>query len=295
VLAARMLHLTKDEAVFECATGMNCECGALHDYQQDELHGPRQTLLSGRMDTDVHHIWRDLAMKYSQKSITHKTDGLRALTGIATKWSSTSTGRYLAGLWEKDILNHLRWLPLKEDPGERTRYVTPSWSWISVHRPVRWAINERPGLEYYIEVDMSKSECHSSELNPFGDVTCGYLHVTGKVASVMLSIDKHDRPCIEKPGIQPRDLFRQFDSLSRCRQAHNTEVFCLLFCNKGLRRPNQTDQYSALVVGQAAGEVLRRQPQHVQAFGHVYQRLGILDRLEADCWDKAQRISMYLI
>lgn len=215
LLATRILHFTKTEAVFDCLTCMECECGALTQHQDDPLVPPRRIIKTGHKYVDGkssmenstplssieplptsgetkdfaqhHELWRDLIVQYSQKRITRKTDGLPAVAGLATKWSNNLTGRYLAGIWELDLLDSLRWIPDEKDSGEDPQYIAPSWSWLSAQRGVTWGLQSFDDPKYYVDIDYKRTKCHLSGLNPFGEVHSGYIFLTGRIMPVSFS------------------------------------------------------------------------------------------------------------
>jgi hypothetical protein len=50
-------------------------------------------------------------------------------------------GKYLAGLWERDIGASIRWIPLSKKvvrPRDRAQCSFPSWSWASIDTPFHW-------------------------------------------------------------------------------------------------------------------------------------------------------------
>jgi hypothetical protein len=79
--------------------------------------------------------WESLVTRYTSKSITVETDMLPALGGLAAEMAHQYPGKYLAGLWEHDLLHQLLWTRQEEmhhGPGSREprpqSYIAPSWS-----------------------------------------------------------------------------------------------------------------------------------------------------------------------
>ncbi|KAN0110092.1 hypothetical protein V8E51_006479 [Hyaloscypha variabilis] len=77
--------------------------------------------------------------------LTYDLDRLPALSGIASRFQPIFNCRYLAGLWECQLLDDLTWRV--ENPQITTKrrpllayapseYVAPSWSWASISQPV---------------------------------------------------------------------------------------------------------------------------------------------------------------
>lgn len=321
LLATRILHYTKNEIVFDCLSSMECECGALEKHDKDSLIHPRRIIKTGhkyvtetksyksswsrpftplegeaKERAEHHELWRDLIIQYSQKQITHRTDGLPAIAGLATKWSNKLTGNYLAGLWERDLLNHLRWMPDEKDSGQEPQYIAPSWSWLSVHRGVTWGLHSFEMDEFFITVDYSRTRCVPSGINPFGEIASGHIFLKGRIMPTRFSI-QDDLVRLEKKGHDTRIQFARPDSLAHLRKLRNQELFCLRFCT----RPQTTNAYdddSALVLVKADAESLRRQSSEVQSFKHVYQRVGFIRNYTTKAWSHEQdstEVELYLI
>jgi hypothetical protein len=81
---------------------------------------------------------------YSPRQLTFPSDKLPAISGLASKFHGIAEAcnrgsRYLAGLWEKDLMMELSWrLDTKQEsfhPIPR-EYRAPSWSWASVDGPI---------------------------------------------------------------------------------------------------------------------------------------------------------------
>ncbi|KAH6887451.1 heterokaryon incompatibility protein-domain-containing protein [Thelonectria olida] len=325
MLATRILHFTKDEAIFDCLTCMNCECGALYNHQKDSLVPQRRILRTGQkhipkmparrqevtrhnarwsFSTDNefvlgHELWRDLVVSYSAKQITRKTDGLPAIAGLAIKLSGDLTGRYLAGLWEKDLVNGLRWYSVEAEADEpNENYTAPSWSWVSVHRGVSWGNDSFEDDTHFIKIDLSRTECPSSGLNPYGEIKYGYIFLTGRIMTLQCSVSsdrgkgslKKDSPDSESHSFH-RDHDDEFQKLGL------REVTCLRLSTKA-RTVNAWDDDCALVLTKPNARLLSRQPEHVQKHEHVFQRVGYLSVYSHKNWHHdrdSKEVGLYLI
>ncbi|KAF7562672.1 hypothetical protein G7046_g1498 [Stylonectria norvegica] len=329
LLATRILHFTKTEVVFDCLTSMDCECGALADHEDDPLVPPRRIIKTGhkyvqgtnslqrlssrntpqsddeKRFAQHHELWRDLVVQYSQKGITKHSDGLPAIAGLASKWSNDLTGVYLAGLWEKDLLDGLRWSLDQTGPETDLEYIAPSWSWMSVQRGVTWGLESFADTRYFVDVDYTRTKCHLSGINPFGQVSAGYIFLTGRLTTVTFSVvdNKDDEGGVwsngvwlQKPGLSQK--FCRVDSLPRVRKLPTQNFTCLGLCaNKGVENAD-----CALVLCEPDPVDLARQPKEVREHGRVYQRAGIVTRFMAgEWWDVwkdgpgVEEVGMYLI
>ncbi|KAM0354255.1 hypothetical protein ACHAPU_001299 [Fusarium lateritium] len=321
LLATRILHYTKSEMIFDCLSSMECECGALERHENDPLVPARRIIKTGhkfitgtksfrgtstnpsvplkgeiKEFIEHHELWRDLIVQYSQKNITKRSDGLPAIAGLATEWSNRLTGRYLAGLWERDLLNGLRWMPDEKDTGEEPQYIAPSWSWLSVHRGVTWGLESFEYDKYFVEVDFARTECPLSGHNKFGEVKSGYICLTGHVMPLTVSVNG-DSVYLEKPGHAKRKPFERPDSLFRLKQLKTNDVWCLRLSTR-LSTRNAWDDDAALVLVKAGEEALKRQPEEVRKFENVFQRVGYITNYMTDAWNHkndSKQMEMYII
>ena len=316
MLATRMLHYTKNEVVFECASSMSCECGALQDHDQDPHLQARRTVLTRPAQvpektasprdhedyTEDYKTWRDFMMEFSQKKITQRADGLPALAGLAVKWyQGPSTGRYLAGMWENDLLRSLAWVSHEEDQGQEHEHNVPSWSWLSAQRGVTWGGNTMRDREYFVTINHERTACRPmTDLNPYGKVSWGHIFMTGRMMPVKISSINEQRSTVnlKRDGHSHSALFKAPDTMHRIRQLKDTQLYCLRFCNFAISGVHSTDEDSALVLAKATAGDLDRQPEHVRTFGNVYVRLGITIYYPTELWNHdtdSQEVDLYLI
>ena len=87
---------------------------------------------------------------YTRRLLTFQEDRFPAIAGFASKCEEEglTSGRYLAGLWEDDVLLGLTWTKGQNPKDEETRVPAvsdraPSWSWASINREVIWVVAHR--------------------------------------------------------------------------------------------------------------------------------------------------------
>lgn len=342
-LATRVVHFTKHEVVFECLSGLSCECGALESNSTYEVYNFRQAVHEGQAQIRLqtinssttenaassaqpehdwvpnyylpqaygykrspslvrdHRWWRNIATEFATKKITMRTDALPALAGLATIWSYKSLGRYLAGIWEKDILRYLTWVPGETQVDEeKTSYVAPSWSWLSCQRAVEWDPRFDRDIEFFTNVDATQSVCHTNPLNPFGEVEYGYITLTGDLIRMDIGgwYQSKQYPTREEwqslgnpPSIKP-------DSGLRLQELKGRDIYLLRFSGIWDKSAPSTNHCSAMILAAASPSQLKRQPSHVQQFPHVYQRIGFFKTYPEGPWDFKdcqKQLRMYLV
>ncbi|KAF2734550.1 HET-domain-containing protein, partial [Polyplosphaeria fusca] len=143
-LSPRMLWFSSWELGFTCRKETACECDPKPQIMY-QLMAPRGTFslnlkptqsqspFCSSRQTDWHQTWQDFVEEYTKRNLSHQTDRLPAIAGLAKAIHSQIHGKYLAGMWDIDIEKHLLWA---NDWGQSmqpiARDYAPSWSWASV-------------------------------------------------------------------------------------------------------------------------------------------------------------------
>ncbi len=105
--------------------------------------------------------WYQLLHSYTMTSLSHQTDIFAALMGIAQQVQNTLLTRYLAGIWEGDLIRGLLWRPRHQvyvgqwapltrpvDREGKPLKRAPSWSWAAVVGPTTHIVAERHEAKY---------------------------------------------------------------------------------------------------------------------------------------------------
>lgn len=194
LLSTRVLHFTQQELFWECCAKASCKCspeasGGIRSFPDHRFRSMKR-LVNVSCDTyrDVDIVdWYKLLAIYRQREFTYDKDMLPALSGIADGFQRAvrDPGRYLAGLWEKDLIRGLLWKV--EQPGPRglshgtCLYSPPSWSWASVGScGISW-----PGLlelgDAVHLVEVVHAWCSPITADDKGMVSGGQLTLRGKL------------------------------------------------------------------------------------------------------------------
>lgn len=133
------------------------------------------------------HTWGTLVEKYSVRKLENPDDKLPALAGLAEKFASLTEGkygRYLAGLWEEDLLRQLLWrqwntVDLRAPVASRRpkTWRAPSWSWASIDG----AISCMPLAPEKCSPAtlVSAQATPASEVSSYGRITSGVIMIRG--------------------------------------------------------------------------------------------------------------------
>ena len=153
ILAPRTLHFSRHQIFWECTQVVACEAyperlplHLLHYHDaslewKHEMHKKREATFS----------WPSIVEAYSKCRLTYGSDKLPAIEGVARFCARDETrGRFIAGLWEKDLMSDLLWHIEDRSPSSGIRpeiYRAPSWSWASLDGPVRFFFFDRSLFE----------------------------------------------------------------------------------------------------------------------------------------------------
>ncbi|KAK6813622.1 hypothetical protein RU639_010331 [Aspergillus parasiticus] len=188
MLSPRILYFTRREILWECNERAACQC--LHLRENGSL---KVTFTESTDVRDFTFRWTDIVTEYSRRELSHTTDKLPALAGIARMMHSLrANDAYIAGLWRNTICLDLLWRGNRES--ELATWQAPSWSWASINGEVTWLINERnvhgfrPMLSY---VTHHCTPLHPTDDGCFGGLQSASLTVKGKLKSAIWNYPGH--------------------------------------------------------------------------------------------------------
>lgn len=179
MLAPRAIHFTSTQIFWDCPTHSACESlprgiprqldrlasvdrnwrAQLQQQQQPEKPGAASDTIARR--EIPYEFWRLAVRKYTSCALTFHADKLKALWGIAqlVRESRPRGERFVAGLWERDLIEQLAWAVLDPATSQRPPPVEPSsevpdpiwfpsWSWASVTGEVEVVDLRLPNMCY---------------------------------------------------------------------------------------------------------------------------------------------------
>jgi hypothetical protein len=131
--------------------------------------------------------WSDIVLAYSSGKLTHESDKLLAISGVARWMHQFSKDQYLAGLWRENLEWQLLWSVTLESTREgnsrlamsNSQYIAPSWSWASKKGTIRQQFSwldekETSKCDLFIYA-LSASVNTTPQGDAFGQVTGGYI------------------------------------------------------------------------------------------------------------------------
>lgn len=144
--------------------------------------------------------WYELAEDFSSRFLSHETDKLPSLSGLASKFAKFfGPGPYRAGIWYAHLPSALLWKTELESessphsafqPRRPISYRAPSWSWASVDSLVSYESQRLnngggPRPEETVEsydyglLEIVDSYIQLCGADKFGAISAGWLHLRG--------------------------------------------------------------------------------------------------------------------
>lgn len=348
LLASRTLHFTAYELVWECRRNLLCECGTIHrDFCGEDWRGPKiaydramaQVLAQSTITTNgvegrplsktLSATWARIVHGYSSRRLTHASDKLPAISGIATKFASLSINgdvrTYLAGLWKQDLSWLLCWRTIHVRYNDRlATYAAPTWSWASIESPVIW---DTRTFDTTSKVNILDAATISAGLgqNQFGSVRGGYIALQGLIqpaivdlnsphSAVLALVNSRGEKIYFVPDHNPPDLPSQKNFSDTSHRNVNTAalipliqrtanrlepgdaVFCLFLLHDSAK-----DVVYGLVLASAENDAQNKYPSLQQNGGKLLERIGIItemsyqyvkNEVNASAWFKGSKLEM---
>lgn len=126
-----------------------------------------------------YRYWRRvLVPEYTRRALSKDSDRLIALQAVASDIHSGIHDRYLAGLWEGDLINQLCWQSADGQclPADNQ---SPSWSWSSIRGPVVPCLPESSmpvsSGPFLADMVIKSAQCSPAGRDPCGRVLGGSI------------------------------------------------------------------------------------------------------------------------
>jgi hypothetical protein len=132
LLSPRIIHFAKNEVYWECHHLRASESFPLGFPSRVDVNTQRYVLEDSRHDKDPRkflEIWESIVESYTRGKLTIPADKLTAVSALAREVAKYhDCGTYLAGLWEKRLIDQLAWTS-SANAQRSVEYRAPSWSW----------------------------------------------------------------------------------------------------------------------------------------------------------------------
>jgi hypothetical protein len=131
--------------------------------------------------------WYQLVDAYTKRCLTRGSDKLIAIAGLAAVMRDKLKPRYLAGIWDDNIINQLIWsVPSSETRQRPKAYRCPSWSWASVDSRVEMAHWRTGDDQSTALASISQAEVTPAAHDDLGPIKDGFLIINGHLGVMQL-------------------------------------------------------------------------------------------------------------
>jgi hypothetical protein len=198
ILSPAVLHFTHEQLIWECRSGRFFEDGLHQEVDPftkaallsesriafNDL-GDRE-MFEDKVLEDKYFLWYEMVRDDTRRKLSHDSDRLLAIAGLAETFSKRVQSTYLAGIWNDDLPRGLLWQGMHREmnkPIQATAQLsTPSWTWAHYAGPVSYPppnqfINADANAGFDLEV--VDTEVNVGEGSPFGNIQGGKMTVVG--------------------------------------------------------------------------------------------------------------------
>ncbi|KAF2997689.1 hypothetical protein E8E13_006337 [Curvularia kusanoi] len=156
LLASRTLHFGREQMSWECNKLLANEVwpvgfsiptvGDKKDMSGGHISQFDLDDLATKENFEIHQAWKNLLNDYLNRDITHPSDRIPALSGLASEFRTMlANDTYRYGLWMRDP-SSLLWTPLRDKDAETNIVVgIPSWSWAKYSSQIFWRHDRTSG------------------------------------------------------------------------------------------------------------------------------------------------------
>ncbi|TGO26190.1 hypothetical protein BPAE_0064g00060 [Botrytis paeoniae] len=139
-------------------------------------------------------IWEPVVSTYTKRKLTKDSDKLIAISAVAREVQHIMQSRYLAGLWEVDLVSQLAWWCDGVSGVPLTVYRAPSWSWASRDGQISSAYYPTSD-SYYPLIEILEAVASLVSEDQFGQVHSGHLKLLGQTFDLKsVKAARYNRP-----------------------------------------------------------------------------------------------------
>ena len=205
ILAPRVVYFCENELVWECGKLRTCECGSDLFSGLSKKADHWKVLKPAKTDIDFYDIrsrWHEMVEEYTRLRLTYASDLLPALSGVVKQMGEFRQARYLAGLWEDNLVMDLLWrTPLSQHSKRAKPWRAPTWSWASVDSSITY--RSWPDFDRITYCQLVWAETQHATSDPTGRVLSGTIKILGRLKAAKLQPCSSDYPTFNGDGSEP--------------------------------------------------------------------------------------------
>ncbi|KAK3984502.1 heterokaryon incompatibility protein-domain-containing protein [Cladorrhinum sp. PSN332] len=203
--------------------------------------------------------WNGAVMDYTKCKLTKDSDRLIAISAVARELANSGAPqqqRYLAGLWDINLIFQLGWMAcegrttLRRKHAGTKGYVAPSWSWASIEAPIAKCGSLYPDESVVRALaDVRAAQVELATEFAYGPVKAGWLRLWGCLRAVSGS---HTKPNYDYEGSSVSTSLTDAATGEKLWFASDTaEGYEIVSSRTGLRKvvwvPHMLNMHSSMV------------------------------------------------
>lgn len=185
VLSPRLLSFGKTQMFYQCLEDEFCESFPL---AVPDSMIETETLQLHDTDAEPQKAWCSIVNAYSTAELTNDSDKLIVIAGAAEAMQERLCDRYVAGLWEGNLLTELLWSAPEANKPRPNPCIAPTWSWLSTNSSVRLTtlpVHEPQHIRKHLATVVSTAVDLLDPSYPTGNIHPGaMLHLRGRLKPV---------------------------------------------------------------------------------------------------------------
>ncbi|KAH7094520.1 heterokaryon incompatibility protein-domain-containing protein [Paraphoma chrysanthemicola] len=203
LLSTRLLTYREEELYWTCLASSLCECGLRDHMASQQIRTSEDTripYLSIFQITkeEAWDKWRYIVDDFSLRSLTHASDRLPAIAGVATVIQNITGSGYFAGLWKDNLLPGMVWessqlgcTTLSAEPCDSSQYIAPSFSWasspnVSDYSKALESTLANRHMTWAFKCEVLDSECILRGVHRLGQVESAFIRLKGPILRATL-------------------------------------------------------------------------------------------------------------
>jgi hypothetical protein len=194
ILSRRTLHFAKDQLFWLCRQQATCEEGSSLRVESKVL---ARAVSRGSLDINTRRdVWWRIIEDYSSRKLTKDSDKFAALAGITSVIEERFRDKTFAALSLNDFHHDLFW-DVEQETDRPPLDKIPSWSWASLHGPVRKPYLKGPLSKKLDILDTTRLTWSGEPLASW--IVGGAIKVRGPLMKTNCALDKNNVRDILEP------------------------------------------------------------------------------------------------
>jgi hypothetical protein len=188
ILSRRIIYFSSSKLSWDC----------LHTSGEEEMLGIAAPPLRAAKFSSGIQSWKSLVEDYTDCLLSHESDKLNAISGLAERLGKRSNRPYFAGIFQDANGNDLMWRSNSNDPMTRSdSYHAPSWTWAAYKGGITYGIGHNTGMSEAI-CEISKPafnitySCPTRCLNKARTCVTGSVRWIGMLGTAIRSSNLRD-------------------------------------------------------------------------------------------------------